>query len=72
MAVMGGFIVGVYVLFALKGIIWFVVELVMYINGISKYCHGGFKTYGLILAIWNGLGVLAGVCRCCQGGGSGY
>ena len=70
--VMGGFLLFVYVLWAIKGLVWFVVELVMFINGISKYCHGGVYTYGLILVILNGLGLLAGCCRSCQGGGGGY
>ena len=65
--VMGGFLCGAYALWALKGLIWFVVELVMFITGISKYCHGGVYTYGLVLVILNGLGLIAGCCKSCQG-----
>ena len=64
--VFGAFEIIMYVLFALKGTIWFVVELVLFIEGISKYCHGGVYTYGLILVILNFLNLcMGGCCRPC-------
>ena len=40
-------------IFQVKGTIWFIVELVLYINGISKYCNGGIYAYGIILFVAN-------------------
>ena len=39
----------------LKYLTWTVVELLLFINGISKYCHGKVYAYGLALLIFHGL-----------------
>ena len=67
---LGAIFIFIYVLWAIKGLVWFIVELILFINGISKYCHGGVYTYGLILVILNGLGLLSGCCRACTGNGN--
>ena len=63
---LGVVLIVVDVLWTIKGFVWLIAELILFITGISKYCHGGVYTYGLILFIINGLGLLGLLCGLCQ------
>ena len=49
------FEIPILIVWVIKMIIWLIVEIVLFIGGISKYCHGSIYSYALAQMIINGL-----------------
>lgn len=58
------------IIFALKTLIWAVVEIELFARVIVPYCSGFVWVYGLILTIIHSL-ILLALC-CCGGGGGNF